>query len=315
VRITGQLIEATTGAHLWAEKIDGALKDVFDLQDEVTTRVVGALEPSITSAEINRAQAKATSNLDAYDLYLKALSVHYSLTRADLDEAIKLLEQAITIDPTYSWAKAFAAYIHIGRMSQGWARSEELEEARVFARDALLSSRDDPNTLGCAAHANAWLTREYDISITAMDRSLELNPNSANILMRSGHLRTWVADADLAINHLLRAIRLSPIDPQIGYHYAGLCISYIIKGDYKSALNHGRRAAQEMPRWVPCWNIVATSAALAGYLEEARAAVRQIQALSPEYSIAVRTANSAFRDKWVNDRFAEGLRVAGLPEG
>jgi adenylate cyclase len=153
VRITGQLIEAATGAHIWADRIDGALEGVFELQDEVTQRVVGAIEPSITQAEIARAKVKSTSNLDAYDLYLKALSVHYSQTRTDVDEAIRLLEHAITLDPGYAWAKAFAAYVHVLRGAQGWATPEDAARAKALAREAIQSSRDEPNTIGYAAHA------------------------------------------------------------------------------------------------------------------------------------------------------------------
>ena len=315
VRITGQLIEAATGAHLWADKIDGALQDVFDLQDEVTTRVVGALEPSITQAEINRAQVKPTSNLDAYDLYLKALSVHYSQTRTDVEQALRLLEQAIALDPGYSWAKAFAAYIHVLRLSQGWVRRADLKDAATLARDALLSSRDDPNTLGFAAHALAWLAREYEVPIACMDRALQLNPNSANILMRSGHLRTYVADADRAIDHFLRAIRLSPVDPQLGYHYIGLSVAHVIKEEYEKALEYARRGTREMPRWVGAWSQTAVAAVYGGHREEATAAARQLLAVSPNYTIAIRSSNSGFRDKWLNERYVQGLRLAGVPEG
>jgi adenylate cyclase len=134
VRVTGQLIEAATGAHIWADRIDGALEDVFDLQDEITQRVVGAIEPSITQAEINRAQEKATSNLDAYDLYLKALAVQYSQTPADIEEALQLIDRAIAIDPNYSWAKAFAAYIHAFKVTQGWVKRIDQETGRKLAR-------------------------------------------------------------------------------------------------------------------------------------------------------------------------------------
>ncbi|WP_198031117.1 adenylate/guanylate cyclase domain-containing protein [Bradyrhizobium sp. th.b2] len=170
VRITGQLIEAATGAHLWADKIDAALENVFELQDDVTTRVVGAIEPSITEAEISRAQMKPTSSLDAYDFYLKALSIHYSQLRADLDEALRLLERAIALDPTYSWAKAFAVYIHTLRLSQGWASPEDVARGRELAQEALLASRDEPNTIALAAHGFAWLAHEFDMPLAAMDR-------------------------------------------------------------------------------------------------------------------------------------------------
>lgn len=314
VRITGQLIEASTGAHIWADRIDGAQEDVFQLQDDVTQRVVGAIEPSINQAEINRAQEKATSNLDAYDFYLKALAVHYSQTPGDIEEALRLLDRAIELDPNYSWAKAFASYIHAFKMTQGWVKRTDQEIGRKLAREAIVLSRDDPNTLGYAAHALALMSREYEVPVACMDRALQLNPNSANILMRSGHLRTWVSDADLAIEHFTRAVRLTPLDPQLGFHYVGLGIAHLMKGEFEKALGFARRGAREMPRWIGPWTITAVAAVHVGQQQEAEAAVKQMLALSPGYTIAFRITNSIFRDKWVDDIFIEGLRAAGLPE-
>jgi adenylate cyclase len=315
VRITGQLIEAATGAHIWADKIDGALEDVFELQDEVTQRVVGAIEPSITQAEINRAQEKATSNLDAYDLYLKALAVHYPQTPDDIAEALRLLDRAIELDPNYSWAKAFAAYIHAFKVTQGWVKRIDQEAGRKLAREAIVLSRDDPNTLGYAAHALAILAREYDVPISCMDRALQLNGNSANLLMRSGFMRIWVSDPDRAIDHFTRSMRLSPLDPQLGYHYAGLAGCHVMKGDFEKALEYGRRAAGEMPRWIAPWTNIAIAAAKLGKQQESQAAVQKLLTLSPGFTLALRAANSLFRDKSVEDIFVEGLRAAGVPEG
>jgi adenylate cyclase len=310
VRIAGQLIEAATGAHLWADKIDGALEDVFELQDEVTTRVVGAIEPSITEAEISRAQVKPTSRLDAYDLYLKALSVHYSHTRRDIDEALRLLEQAIALDPGYSWAKAFAGYIHVLRATQGWSSPEDLVRGPTLAREALLSSRDEPNTIAFAAHALAYLAREYDIPIAAMDRALHLNANSANILSRSGWLRNWVADTDRAIEHFLRSIRLNPVDPLLGQAYGGLAYAHILTGEYEKALQYARRSTHELPRWIAGWMALAVAAAHIGDLQEANAAAKRILEMRPVW-----LAQSPFRDRWVRDRIVHGLRLAGMHRG
>jgi adenylate cyclase len=316
VRITGQLIDAATGAHLWAEKIDGALKDVFELQDEVTARVVGAIEPSITEAEISRAKVKPTSSLDAYDLYLRALSVHYSQTRSDMDEALRLLEQAIALDPNYSWAKAFAAYVHCVRLNQGWETPEDLSRGQALALQALLSSRDEPNTIGFAAHAHAWLNREYDAALIAMDRALYLNPNSAPILVRSGWLRNWVADADRAIDHFSRSIRLNPIDPQLGYAHCGLAFAHIIRGEYEKALEFARRAAHEMPRWLASWITLAVAAAYVGNQQEAMEAKERMLEIHPTFSIATYGNSIAVaRDKRVLDMIANGFRLAGVPEG
>jgi adenylate cyclase len=315
VRITGQLIEAATSAHIWADRIDGALQDVFDLQDEVTQRVVGAIEPSITQAEITRAQEKATSNLDAYDLYLKALAVHYSQTPDDIEQALRFIDQAIEIDPNYSWAKAFASYIYSFKVTQGWVRRDDQETGRKLAREAILQSRDDPNTLGYAAHSLALLAGDFEVAVACMDRSLQLNPNSANVLMRSGFLRSWISDADGAIDHFTRSMRLTPLDPQLGYHYAGLSICHSLKGEFEKALDYAHRAAREMPRWIQSWANIAVPAAYLGRQEEAEAAVKQALKLAPGYTLALRIANSLYRNPADNEIFVEGLRRAGVPEG
>jgi adenylate cyclase len=314
VRITGQLIEAATAAHLWADKMDGAPEDVFDLQDEVTTRVVGAIVPSITEAEINRARVKSTSSLDAYDLYLRALSVHYSQTRADCEEALRLLERAIALDPAYSWAKAFAAYVHALRTNQGWATPEDVAQGIQLAREALASSREEPNTVAYAAHVLAWLAHEHDAAVAAIDRAINMNPNSFGILIRSGWVRNWVGDPERAIDHFSRSIRLNPVDPQLGYSYGGLAAAYFIKGDYDRALEFARRTANEMPKWIDGWVYVAIATAHLGDWHAAKAAVQRMLELTPGFSIATYRARRATRDQSVYDRQEKGLRLAGLPE-
>jgi adenylate cyclase len=147
-----------------------------------------------------------------------------------------------------------------------------------------------------------------------MERALQLNPNSANVLMRSGFLRTWVSDADGAIDHFTRSIRLTPLDPQLGYHYVGLSLAHMMKADFEKALDYARRAAREMPRWIGPWTSIAVAAIRTGQPQEAQAAVKQVLTLSPGYTIALRNANSFFRDKWVADIVEEGLRAAGMPE-
>jgi adenylate cyclase len=315
VRITGQLIEAATGAHLWADKIDGALEDVFELQDEVTLRIAGAIEPSITQAEINRAQVKPTSNLDAYDLYLRAVSVHYSQTRSDLDEALRLLEQAIALDTGYSLAKAFASSIHVVKVSQGWASSEGIARAVQLAREALNSGRDEPKTITFAALCLAWLAHDYDIAVAAVDRAVHLNPNSFDVLMRSGAVRNLAGDFDRAIDHFLRSIRSSPLDPQLGWAHGGLAYAYIAKGDYEKAVAYARRGAHEMPQWTTGWIWLAIACAHLGDLEAAREAVRRVLQLRPNFSVSIaRTTRPPRREQWLNDRMEHGLRLAGVPE-
>jgi adenylate cyclase len=312
VRITGQLIEAATGNHVWADKFEGGLEDVFELQDQITETVVAAIEPSLESAEIRRSSFKPTSSLDAYDLYLRALSLHYSHTRENLEEALRLLESAIVLDPDYGFAKAFAASIYCLLMSQGWTTRADIANGRQLAHEALSSSRNEPNTIARAAHALAWLGGDYDTALTAMDRAIRLNQNSANILRQSGWLRIWGSDADRAIDMFSRSIRLNPVDPLIGYQHNGLAFAYIVKGDYEKALEHARRSAHELPHWVSAWSAVAVASVNVGNPQEAQEAAQRILLLSPTYSIRAR--KSPFRDKWVDEIIVGGLRNAGLPE-
>ena len=270
VRITGQLIEAATGNHVWADRFEGSLEDVFELQDKITETVVGAIEPSLQMAEIRRSSFKPTNSLDAYDLYLRALSHPNAQTRESLDVALRLLDQAIAVDPDYAFAKAFAAYTYCFRWSQGWATADDISKGGLLALEALVSSRDEPTTIAFAAHALAWLTRDYDTALAAMDRAILLNPNSAPILMRSAMLRHWVSDADRAIDEFSRSIRLSPADSEIGYAFTGLATALLIKGDYERGLEYARRSAREMPRWVPAWHVVVAASVKTDRLQEAQ---------------------------------------------
>ena len=314
VRITGQLIEAANGNHVWADKFEGSLDDVFELQDRITETVVAAIEPSLQGAEIRRSSTKPTGRLDAYDLYLRALSHRHALTRESLDEAIRLLERAIVLDPDYAFAKALAASTHTVRGIQSWATAEDIVRGQQLAHEALISSRDDPTTIALAAHAMAWLGREYDIALAAMDRAIRLNPNSAQILMLSGHLRTWVSDADSAVDHFSRAIRLNPVDPEIGYALGGLAYALLIKGDCDKALEVARRTARETPRWMGAWRVLVAASVKNQRLPEAQQAVRHMLLISPDHSIAQSRGALRFRDESICGMILDSLRLAGLPE-
>jgi adenylate cyclase len=314
VRITGQLIEAATGNHVWADRFEGSLEDVFELQDRITETVVAAIEPSLQIAEIRRSSFKPTNSLDAYDLYLRALPHHYAQTRESFDEALRLLDKAIALDPDYTFAKAFAAVIHCVRWSQSWAATDDISKGARLAREALVSSRDEPTTIAFAAHAMAWLTRDYDTALAAMDRAMLLNPNSAQILLRSGWLRTWVSDADRAIDEFSRAIRLSPVEPELGYAFGGLAFALMIKGDYEKALEYARRSAREMPRWIAAWRAVVVASVKTDRLQEAQEAVRHILLLSPNHTIAQVRHGFPFRDESFRELCFDAFRKAGLPE-
>jgi adenylate cyclase len=313
IRITGQLIEAITGNHIWADKFEGELEDVFELQDRITEKVVATIEPSLELAEIRRANFKPTNKLDAYELYLKALALSYThRDREGNDAALRLLDQAIVLDPNYAFAKAFAAQLIHLRMNQWWATPEDIAKGSRLAQEALISSSDEPTTIAFAAHALAWITRDYDRALAAMDRAVHLNPNSTHILTRSGWLRIWISDADRAIEEFSRLIRLSPKDPGIGIAYNGLAHAFLFKDEPDKALEYARRSTHELPMWLSAWMILVVASINVGNEQGAQEAKHRMLTLSPSFSITKRW--NPFRDKRPFDLISDSLRKAGLPE-
>jgi TolB-like protein/class 3 adenylate cyclase/Flp pilus assembly protein TadD len=315
VRITGQLIDALTGVHLWADRFDGAIDDIFDLQDQVTASVVGAIAPKLEQAEIERARTKPTENLNAYDLYLRALPSLYANTRAESDEALQLLRQAISLDPNYAVAKALAAQCIVMRDNQGIRLSKsEIDEGIRLAREALDAGRDDPSVLELAGNAVAHLAHDVEAGRAALDRALVLNVNSAQALRGSGWVRLYSGDPHAATEYFTRAIRLSPLDPRITNVFGGLGIARMMAGDYDEAVKFGRQAMRELPRNALAHRVVAASLALLGRTEEARSAMRALLAVTPNATMSLMRMNIPYQDAEFVERYLRGLREAGLPE-
>ncbi|MBV1796474.1 winged helix-turn-helix domain-containing protein [Siccirubricoccus sp. G192] len=315
VRIGCQLIEAQIGHTVWAERFDGHVADVFALQDQVTEAVAGAIEPSLRLAEIERAQHKPTENLDAYDLYLQALPHHYANTQQDSDQALLLLERALLLDPSFSMAKAFAAFSMEKRGIQGWGEPGERETAIRLAREALADTRDDPATLRCAAHAIASLAHDYDRALTAIERAFSINPNSAQVLGSAAWILTYVAQTDRAIALFERAIRLSPLDPELTYFFSGLGIAYLQADRFEDALKAGQMAIPLMPDRATGHRVVVTALQSLGRHQEARAAAIRYMAANPSGARVFADRISAlFTDESFTSRHIAALRGAGLPE-
>jgi tetratricopeptide (TPR) repeat protein len=216
VRITGQFVECETGKHIWVDKFDGELLDVFDLQDRVTASVVAAIEPNVRHAEIERAGRKPTEKLDAYDCFLRALPSFYSLTREGVNAALGLLERAMEIDPRFALAKALAARCYAWRNPQGWAcdAPAEIAKAENLAREAVEIAGDDPSVLWMAGFALWQLRIDFDDANDLYERALALNPNSAQALALRGWALATSGDPAGAVELLRLAIRLSPFDPE-----------------------------------------------------------------------------------------------------
>ena len=315
VRIVGQLVEAENGRHIWADRFEGNFDDIFELQDRITESVVGAIEPNLRLAEIERARSKPTANLHAYDLCLRALpNLMSTSTEAANDEALRLLYRAIEMDPGYSLAKAMCAYAYVLRKSQSWASAEEVQEGLRLAEEALADHHDDPGTLTYAGHSLSYLGLRHDEGLRAIDRALALNPNSTRTLLSAGYVRAMIGDVIIAIEHFQRALRLNPLDPQMGSILSGLGWAYLSAGKYEDALSVGLKSLQESPGWMGSHRLVVVCLVNLGRLDEARVAASRMIELAPETTIAAIMIQFAFKDRAFKERYLSALRMAGIPE-
>ena len=315
VRITGQLIDAASGAHIWADRFDGALDDIFELQDQVASGVVGAIEPKLRSAEIERAIRKPTENLGAYDLYLRALAQFWKWTPDGWSEAVDLLRRALDIDPSYATAAGLFAWCRVVEQTRRLVSAQERDEASRFARLAVEKGNEDPDALWMGGWGMLMLAGEHAAGMSAMERSLALNPNSALASCFFGWAQSYRHQSQRAIEALERARRLSPLDPQPWVFYGGLAHAHFAAGRWGEAIEWADRALHAQPRMTAVVGVKAAACSHLGRAEEARAYVSRYLELRPGSTIGnvggyVRTAVSPeFRAA-----YTDGLRKAGMPE-
>ncbi len=244
LRITGQLIDAATGAHLWAERFESALDDIFELQDQFTEAVVGAIAPQLERAEIERAKRKPTESLDAYDYYLRGMANLHLGSRESIAAALGQFNQALERDPNYASASAMAAWCYFWRKVNGWMtdRPGEITEGARLARRAVDLGRDDAVALTRGGHALAHLTDDIAGGLALLDRALVLNPNLASAWFLAGFLRTWNGEPDAAIEHFTHAMRLSPLDPELYRIQGGLAAAHLFAGRFDAASSWAEQA-------------------------------------------------------------------------
>jgi len=318
VRITAQLIDAATGAHLWADRFDGGLEDIFDLQDEVTTNVVGAIAPKLEQAEIDRAKRKPTENLDAYDYYLRGMASLYQFSsREAIDKALRFFYRAIELDADFASAYGTAAWCYTMIKSSSWTTDygRETAETARLARRAVELGKDDAVALSYAGWALAYVVRDLDAGGAFIDRALALNRNFLAAWHSSGWVRIWLGKPDEAIEHFAHAMRLSPLDPLMPEVQAGTAHAHLFAGRYDEACSWAGMALRELPDLHVALRIVAASNALGGRMEEAKDACMRLQQLSPALSVAnLRDSLGPYRRPEDLARYEEGLRKAGLPE-
>ncbi len=313
VRVTAQLIDATTGAHLWGDRYEGSVEDVFDLQDDITASVVGALQPSLRAAEIERARRKRPEKLDAYDLVMRSLPFAWSLDRASNETATELLTRALALDPSYPLALSLSAWCSAQRVFYMWSSDVEKDKRETLekAQAAADIAPDDPFVLTalCAALTN---TRELQAAQVMIEKALALDPNSAWAWNRSGWIRNYLDDPETAIVRFEKAIRLSPLDPSAFMCHAGIGMAHFIAGRYETSAVWLKQALLSHSKMVSLHRLLAPACVFTGNQREAEASVCKLVAAYPNVSLnALRTA-WAYSDE-VKDRLCEGLRRAGLP--
>jgi TolB-like protein len=316
VRITAQLIVAVTGAHLWADRFEGALDDIFDLQDQVTASVVGAIAPKLEQAEVERAKHKPTESLDAYDYFLRGVASLHLWTREGNTEALRLFNRAIEIDSDFSSAYGMAAWCYAERKSERWMldRARETAEAASLARKAAEVGRDDAIALARGGFALAYVVHDVDAGATLIDRALRLNPNLADAWHFSGWVRVYLGEPELAIEHFAHAMRLNPLDPLTFIMQMGIAFAYFFAGRYDDASSWAEKALREKPEYHPALRVAAASNALAGRMDEARSAMTRSVRLYPTPHISNLKNQIPLRRPEDLARYAEGLRKSGLPD-
>jgi TolB-like protein len=316
VRITAQLVDASTRMHLWADRFEGALDDVFDLQDQVTASVVGAISPRLEQAEIERAKHKPTESLSAYEYYLRGIANFHQWTREANNQALPLFYRAIELDPRFSSAYGMAANCYAQRKGLRWMtdRVNETSEADRLARRAAEVGRDDAVALARAGFALAYVVHDLDGGVALIDRALLLSPNLAEVLHFSGWARIYLGDPEVAIEHFACAMRLSPLDPSIFTMQMGTAFAHFFAGRYDNASSWAEKALREKPNYHPALRIAAASNALAGRLKEAQTAIALSRRLNSTPHISNLKNQIPLRRPEDLARYAEGLRKAGLPE-
>ena len=307
VRITAQLIDAQNGAHLWADRFDGSLEDVFELQDKVALSVAGVIEPTLRAAEIRRSSTRPTCDLTAYDLYLRALALAFFWQRDTNDQALKLLEEAIERDPNYGLALVHAAAQHYNLHVTGW--TDDPEASRVkgidLCRRALQVAGDDPNVLGTAGFTLAYFGEEIAVAIGLVDRGLQLNPSFARCWQWSGWLNLWAGHTEPAIKHFETSLRLDPRERRAN-PFMGIGVAHFFARRFEEARATLLQSLQEQPNWVPTYRFLASCYAQMGHLGEAREVVRRLRTLT---NVIVPPAEN-WRDADHREFYLSGLRLA-----
>lgn len=315
IRISGQLIDASNGAALWADRIEGELADIFDLQDLVTSQVVSAIAPKLEQAEIERSRRKPTASLDAYDYYLRGQADVLKWTKDANKRALASYTRAYELDPEFSSAYGMAARCYSQSKAQGWISDPQWEKAEVrrLARLAVDNGPDDPIALSASGMALAFVACDLDGGDVLISKAIRLNPNLATAWMFGGWVRSWMGDPDEAIARVTRAMQLSPQDPSLSNMRRCVAFSYFVAGRYAEAISASEAITPLPQNSIFGLATIAASAAILDNLPKAAAAVEAIRREDPGLSLANLQDRFPLKRPEDYERWRDGLRKAGLP--
>jgi TolB-like protein/Tfp pilus assembly protein PilF len=315
IRVTGQLIDAPTGAHIWADKFDSELEDIFDLQDRLTSSVIGAMSLQLERAEIERARRKPTESLQAYDYYLRSKFSIYQWTREGSGEALRMSKLAISLDPAFAVAYASAANIFGQKKGFGWIEdaAKERAESRELAQRAVQLDKDDPLVLAHVAQVYSYVLEEPETGSAFAARAIALDPNLALARLWAGWAQVYLGDHDAAIEQFSAAIRLSPIDPHLFVPQTGMAFAHFFAGRYEEGLSQATSAIQRQPNFPGAQRILMSSLAMAGRIAEARHACDAVLKTDPALRIS-HIKSTPFRRHEDVEKLGQAWRIAGVPK-
>jgi TolB-like protein len=317
VRINAALIEAASGTQVWAGRLDGTVDDLFALEDRITSQLAASLLPALRTIEIDRARRKRPESLEAYDCAMRAYPLLWAQTRGGTLEALRLAQRAIALDPNYALGHTLAAASYFSQFVNGWSADPAFVrgEGLRLARAALQLDDSDPDVLAMAGAAEANLGSNLDLAMALIDRALTINPNSFWAWIRGGYCHVYRGNAELALQHFDRAGKLSPFDPLSFNRHVGIALAHFIARRYEPAIAEAGKALVERPHLIPAHVVVAAAAAHHGDQARAEQIAARIRSESPGTTVKVVLAAIPLEVQEVRDRFADGLRRAGLSEG
>jgi tetratricopeptide (TPR) repeat protein len=316
VRITGQLIDAATGAHLWADRFDSPLEDIFDLQDRVTESVIGAISPQLERAEIERAQRKPTESLRAYEYYLRGLADIYRFTREANLHVLELTLAANKLDPEFALSNALAAYSLSQRKAFGWSTdlAQESLETRRLAERALELDRDDARVLAMAGMAVAYVLGEVEEASVLLARAIQLDSNLGLARLWMGWINVYLGDVDAAIEQFQIAIRVNPLDPRGFVARTGMAYAHFFASRNEEASTWATAVVRQQPNYLAAQRIMMACHAMAGRIEEAQQTCALALHMDSTQRISGGKSFAPFRRPEDLEKLAEAFRIAGMPE-